>query len=456
MAGKRIEAEGPATPSIRRDPGPTVGRLRSSRFPLPCPPDCIHHVRGRPPRHLGDAALQTTFSAESIVDEAMAKTGLSEIGDDWFMAPLSAWASDLEQANLNDFGRRFMRSQAIRDVGRRLRVLDTLRAHPEIGDVVLPPIVHITGLERSGTTLLHNLLARHADARALLRWELMEPIPPPTTETYAHDPRIAAVQASAEPLRGSLLEHMHWVDADDPEECVWGFIDCVSMLGQAASFCMPRWRRFLNEADLSPAFAHYRRIVQLLTWRHPVEPGGFLVLKAPQIGSQIAAFADVFPEAHFVVTDRDPFRTLVSVTELGASIIEPFCIENPMRRQGPDDPDMVEQIAHKLSVIEGFSDARPDRITHVPYPTLVGSPEAVVAGLIDSIGLPADPSLERRISEFLAAQRAGRRAAPPSALDTRGLDHDQVLAEPRIARYCKRFAIEPERSRLTGHAPPPP
>jgi len=42
------------------------------------------------------------------------------------------------------------------------------------------------------------------------------------------------VQGSIDKLRGSLLERMHWVNADEPEECVWGFIDSVGMLGQAA------------------------------------------------------------------------------------------------------------------------------------------------------------------------------------------------------------------------------
>ena len=52
---------------------------------------------------------------------------------------------------------------------------------------------------------------------------------------------------------------MHWVNADEPEECVWGFIDAVSMLGQAAGMCMPQWRRFLAEEDLTPAYENYRR-----------------------------------------------------------------------------------------------------------------------------------------------------------------------------------------------------
>ena len=193
----------------------------------------------------------------------------------------------------------------------------------------IPPIVYVTGLERSGTTLLHNLIAQHRHGRALLRWELMEPVPPPDA-TYAHDSRIDTVQASIDKLRGSTLEHMHWVNADEPEECVWGFIDAVSMLGQAASMCMPQWQRFLAEEDLTPAFEHYRRVVQMLLWKHPVDPDGFLVLKAPQIAAEIAAFAEVFPEADFLITDRDPYRCIVSMAVMGESIVEPFCVDNPI------------------------------------------------------------------------------------------------------------------------------
>ena len=385
-----------------------------------------------------------------LLDAAIAETGLSDLGDDWFLGPLSAWAEDLEQANLSDRGRRFMKSLAVRDIARRLRVLETLRAHPEIDEVEIPRIVYITGLERSGTTILHNLMALHSSARAFLRWELMEPIPPPTAETHATDPRIAAVQASVEPLRGSLLEHMHWVEADDPEECAWGFIDAVSMLGQAAGFCMPTWNRFLAQTDLSRAFEHYRQVVQLLTWRNPVGPDGFLVLKSPQIGSQIAAFAKVFPEAHFVITDRDPFRALVSLATMGRSIVEPFCLENPFERRGPDDPDLLESIARKLSAIQAFSETRPNRISHVPYPELVNEPASLIDGLIESVGLPRDRRLGESIIRFLAAQRAGRRSRPPSNLDDRSYDHDEVLAEPRISAYCQRFGIAPERSRITG------
>jgi hypothetical protein len=393
--------------------------------------------------------MPDNMTPAAIVDDAIARTGVSDLGDDWFLGPLAAWSEDLTQRNLNDFGRRFMRSLAVSDVSRRLAVLDTIRNNPEILEVKIPPIVYITGLERSGTTILHNLLALHPQLRPLLRWELMEPIPPPTTATYKSDPRIAAVQTSIEPLRGSLLEHMHWVDADQPEECVWGFIDCVGMLGQAASFCMPQWSDFIRNSDLTPAFQHYRSVLQLLTWQHPPAANERLVLKAPQISGQVDSFAGVFPEAEFVVTDRDPFRSLVSVMVMVANIIDPFCVENPAGSAAVLDAT-VDFFGARLSSISDFTDAHPDRITHMSYPALATDATPTVLGFLDQLGLATDAELERRIDEHLQAQRAGSRAAPPTTLEVPGLNHDSIGAVPAIDAYCSRFGIEAERERLTG------
>jgi hypothetical protein len=314
--------------------------------------------------------------------------------------------------------------------------------------------VYITGLERSGSTLLHNLLALHPDARTFLRWELMAPVPPPETATYAGDPRIEAMQASIDKLRGSLLERMHWVNADEPSECAWGFIDAVSMLGQAPFVLMPRWRHFLIHEDLTPAFEHYRRVAQLLLWKHPVPPGGFLVLKSPQIATHVAAFAKVFPEAHFVISERDPFRCAVSVAFMGHAIIEPFCVDNPLTDDGTHDRIALAWQRPKLTALAEFTDAQPDRITRLAYPDLVGDPGGTIEGVFTALGLARDENLAGRVDTFLDAQRSGGRAAPPPSLPTMGYTEEDVLADPVVRDYCRRFRLRPERSRLTGaHLP---
>jgi hypothetical protein len=391
------------------------------------------------------------LDAADLLEDAVAETGLHDVGDEWFLAPLEAWATDLRQDNLTELGRRLFRSQAVRDLSRRLQVLDALKADPEIDAVEIPPIVHITGMERSGTTLLHNLLALSPRTRSLPRWQLMEPVPPPDAATAPHDPRIAQVQAAVDRLRGSLLERMHWVNADEPEECVWGFIDCVSFLGQAASAAMPTWGEFLRSADQTRSYENYRRVVQLLTWRHPVPEGGVLVLKAPQIAAHIAEFAAVFPEARFVVPDRDPYRCIVSTAVMVRSILDPLTVENPIARGDAGDHHLlVDAAAAKFDAITELERRQPGRVTHVPYPTLVEEPIEAVTAIEQAFGLPTDGETAARIDEFLTAQRAGRRAAPPATLDTLGFDHDRVLAEPSISAYCARHGIAPETVRLTG------
>ena len=67
--------------------------------------------------------------------------------------------------------------------------------HPEIRDVAVPRPLLVAGFGRTGSTLLHNLLALDAVARAPLLWELWTPSPPPRPETRAADPRIGIAQA---------------------------------------------------------------------------------------------------------------------------------------------------------------------------------------------------------------------------------------------------------------------
>jgi len=387
-----------------------------------------------------------------MLADAAEQTALADFGDDWFLGPLSAWAQDLEQAGLNKFGRRFLRSEAVRDLARRLRVLDTLRHHPEIGDVPIPPIVYVTGLERSGTTLLHNLLALHRDARVLRLWELMEPLPPPMAATYLTDPRIAGVQSQRDRLRGTALEQMHWVNANDPDECVFGFIDSVSMLGQVASPCMPNWRRFLVEEDLRPAFANYRRMVQLLLWKHPVPPGGFLVLKAPQVSGHLAEFAQTFPEARFVITDRDPYRSVVSMAVMSASIVEPFWDENPLTDDGRRSRMCMTPIPARLDHITAFTADDPCKTLHLSYPDLVHHPIDTVLQVY-AAHPAADDHLPAKVDMFLERQRAGERPAPPSELPSMGYDRTDIWSVPSVSAYCEAFGIVAERTRLTGYTP---
>ncbi len=391
------------------------------------------------------------ITAQELLDQAAAETGLTDFGDDWFMGPLAAYVVDLQGEHLSEWGRAFLTRLVRKDLVRRLQIVDCLRRHPEIEDTPIPPILYITGHERSGTTLLHNLLSLHRDARFLSRWELMAPTPPPEPETFASDPRKAAVQASVDALRGSDLERMHWVNADEPEECVWGLMDCTGLLGMAIGLVMPRWNEWVGSHDFTPSLANYRRIIQILTWKNRVPEGGFLALKAPQMASYLPEFFKVFPDTQFISIHRDPYRVLQSFTTLIDVVDGPFLEDRAylesLERAGQRS---LQRMGRVFQSLEAFDREHPGRVIPVQYNELVASPAAALSALYRQTRHRVDGQLEERIESFLAAQRAGGRASPRGAMLDYGYTREQVEAYPPIAHYLGHYRVQLEAQRQTG------
>lgn len=390
------------------------------------------------------------LSAQDLLQQAEQKTGLSDFGDDWFMGSLEAYVSDLSNQHLSEWGAAFLTRLPVKDLVRRLQIIDCLKRNPQIEETPIPPILYVTGHERSGTTMLHNLLSQHEAARFLSRWELMAPTPPPEAASFHKDPRRLQVQKSIDALRGTDLESMHWVEAHEPEECVWGFMDCTGLLGMAPSLIMPNWNRWLNEEDLSPTFVNYRKLIQLLTWKNPVPEGGFLVLKAPLMGNYLHHFSRVFPEAKFLYIHRDPYRVLKSFCTLMEVVNGPFLKDvGSIGERERDEQFILKRMGKYYRSLERFEADHPDKVWNVQYIDLVESPSATIASVFQRMGVTEDVALASNIEEFLSRQKAGR-AKPRQQFTSFGYTCDDVRKDPQIAHYLQRYQVLLEASRQTG------
>jgi hypothetical protein len=389
--------------------------------------------------------------AEKLLENARQQTGLSDFGDDWFMASLEAYLSGLEGPQISEFGKQFLARQAVKDLSRRLAIIDCLKKNPEIEDTPIPPILYITGHERSGTTLLHNLLALHDKARFLSRWELMLPTPPPEVASYKEDPRRQVVKNSIDALRGTDLEKMHWVEAEDPEECVWGFMDCIGIVGMAPSLILPPWHEWLANADLTPCFTNYRKIIQLLTWKNPVTEDGFLVLKAPQMASHLENFSRVFPEAKFLYLHRDPYRVLSSFCTLIDIVNGPFLTDqNYQEKMDLQQSLCLKRMGQVYTKMAEFENSQPERVGNIQYVDLLNAPVEEIARVYRAAGLQSDTALEQKIQEFLARQKAGGRARPRQQMSDHGYTRQQVENNPDLHSYLQRYKVMLEQNRNTG------
>jgi hypothetical protein len=159
------------------------------------------------------------FEPAALLEVAARQAKLNDFADDAvFRAALETLCRSAEDdARFTLVGRRVIRQFIVRALINRLRTVDAQKREPEVADTVLVPPIIVIGLPRSGTTLLHHLLAMDGRARPLLFWELMEPLPGPGPDVRRETLRrtIAGMKQLA-----ADLDAKHHFDADNPEECM--------------------------------------------------------------------------------------------------------------------------------------------------------------------------------------------------------------------------------------------
>ena len=121
------------------------------------------------------------LDVESLMDAARRRTGLTNFGDTTFYEPLGRLLDSCKnEARLNSIGRLVCSEDILQLLCNRLEIQRDLENWPDIATQPIPASVFITGLPRSGTTLLHNLFAQaHREFHAPATWEVMFPSPPP-------------------------------------------------------------------------------------------------------------------------------------------------------------------------------------------------------------------------------------------------------------------------------------
>lgn len=177
------------------------------------------------------------------------------------------------------------------------------------------PVVFITGLHRTGTTLLQHLLAAHPDLYAPSLWELMNP--GAGTDEAQRGALIARTKAYVEEYyrAAPAFRIIHPLDAQRPEEC--HRLIGMTFLSEiyALRYRVPGYLEWLDAQDHRPAYGFHRQAVHAIRARAGV-PAATLVLKCPFHVGHGPELAAVYPRARVVRMHRDPVRTIASISSL--------------------------------------------------------------------------------------------------------------------------------------------
>src|SRR5262245_38133136 len=256
------------------------------------------------------------LDVDHVLDAGRRRGGGRDFEDTTFLEGLGHLVRALStEARLNLLGRIVARETVVGHLATRLHLEADWRRHREItAEPIHRPLV-ITGLPRSGSTLLHNLLAQDPANRVPQTWEMLDPSPPPERGRYDHDPRIASTERDLRWFDRLVPEFkaIHAVGARMPEECV--VILSHSFL--SSQFCsmygVPSYQAWVRGQDLRPAYQLHRRVLQQLQWRCP---GDRWVLKAPAHLPALRELTAVYPDVGVIMTHREPLEVLPSEASL--------------------------------------------------------------------------------------------------------------------------------------------
>ena len=393
----------------------------------------LGHGRG------GPAAL-VSLGQDSLLKSARQATGLDDFGGDGFHEGLSVLLGSLEdEAALNLFGRLRARAELQRVLESRLRVHDLFKRHPEIRDQQIREPVFVTGLARTGTTIVHELLWKDPAHRAPLLWEMMYPVPPPERVSYATDPRIAVAHKEIGVMELAVPEFgtMHENAGDLPSECIFIFAHELRTEMFIGNYKVPGYAMWMAGQDLTGLYEYHRDFLKLLQWKNP---GGRWVLKAPSHLNHLPALLSAYPDARIVVTHRDPLKVLGSLCNLMATL----------QWMHSDEVD-YDAVVATMSMGYGYLVERSmrlrddgsvpqDRVIDLVHADLVADPLAAIEGVYQGWGT----ELSEQAGAAIRGHLAGKRPAGGHDYSFAETGLDLASERERYAGYQRRFSVPAE------------
>jgi len=371
------------------------------------------------------AGITRPLDASTLIAQARRRWRLTDFGAPPVREPLERLVQALEtEAKLTPVGRAMTRTRLLGALGQRLRAQYLFDKHHEILERQVRPPLFITGLQRSGTTVLSRLIADDPAARSLASWEALAPVPAKDAPTGALDrSRLRTAKLAERTLRYLAPDFfaVHPVRAQSPEEEVMLLDLTFTSTVAEATYHVPSFARWVQAQDQRPAYEFMARMLKLLQWQHDA---AFWVLKSPHHLEWLQTLCEVFPAAKVVQTHRDPVVTLPS-----------FCsMVSHGRGIFSDHVDPHEVADHWLAkiarLLQRAETARraldASRFIDVQYEELIGAPAATVRRVYRHLERKPPSDLDDRVANWLADNQQHRFGRHRYAAEDFGLNPDRI------------------------------
>ena len=385
----------------------------------------------------GGAALEWAgfkskpLSAAQLIEKAQRRARVDDFGEpDFFEALSRLLESCHREARLNVIGRLALRNDVVRILCNRLFLVRDRQTHAEIAEQEIREPVFIVGLPRSGTTLLHTLLAADPAHRVPLTWEVMSPSPPDLEDRHR---RVREANRDLAMLRwlAPTFESVHATGPELPQECVSLMSPTFTSDQFDTMYNIPSYRAWFFGQDLRPAYAFHRRFLQHLQFRRSAERW---ILKAPAHMFAAPALLSIYPDAKFVQLHREPVDAVASVSSLVTILRRVFSDAIDPIQVGAD---AMVYWSEALKTFLRVRDQLPaDRVCDLHYEEVRHDPVAATRRVYEHFRWTLERQVEEAMRVLLGEQNSRGNGEHRYDAKYFGLNGTDAFAE-----YCERFGF---------------
>ncbi len=380
---------------------------------------------------VGGAQHLISLDADELLETASKSTGLDDFGDDDWREPFDVLLRALEgESKLHLLGRLLARTELLRTLRNRLLLAECWRTQPALLDAPVDAPVFIVGSPRSGTSILHELMATDPASRAPAMWEMMHPCSGIETADLAD--RVTQAWHDLQPE----YETMHANSGHLPNECI--FITMHAFLSDHWGGChvVPTYDRHLARTDQTPAYRYHERFLQTLQAN-----GGARrwLLKAPSHLFHLQTLLRVYPDARIVRTHRDPLRTLPSAINLMGTLKWMRCEEVDMSAAATLLPLGYEHVYRREIAQRSGGELPDDRFIDVQFEDIVRAPVRTVKEVYGRLDWPFTDAVASRVGAYAKGKPKGSRGEHRYSLEDVGLDAGKE--RERFTFYTRHYGV---------------
>jgi hypothetical protein len=367
---------------------------------------------------------------DSLLENAVAKAKSDAFGDTWFLEPLTVLVDSLnDEAQLNELGFQMTERRLTALLVDRLRLRAYQAEHPSVKDEQVHLAAEICGLPRTGSTLLHRLLAASPQLTSTASWECSYPLPfPGETDGEVR-------KAKAEKMMAMFLElspdfaDIHTVSWDQPEEDILLLDRTFTAMSWDSFYWVPTYGVWLRSYDQSRAYGELREWLQALQHQDPSRAGRKWVLKSPHHLTAVDTVLDTFPEAKIVMTHRTPTSAVPSYASMVAEMSARYSdvIDKPAIGRY-----WSERFVEALTRLKDSHARRPDRFVDVPFKATVAEPLDTVQRVMAGLGLTVGADDLAAFEAYLERNREERHGTHTYTAEDFGLSTEQLESDFRF------------------------